>query len=110
MKNKRKNIIKNIKKWYSNRNRLERTLIWSFTALFFISLFFNAGVQAWNGYHGLYLNQNECVDIGVSVALDNASNSYWEIVFIQLLPIIKWIAVAIGIAWILHGVQFRILA
>jgi len=107
MKNK---ILQNTKKWYKRRNRVEKTLLWFFLGLLLVAFIFNAGVQAWNGYHGLNINQNDCVKIGTEVALMNASNSYWQIVLIDFLPTIKLLIILIGIAWIVHGVQFRILA
>lgn len=107
---KRKNILKDFKKWYFNRNRMEKTLFWSFLGLLLISCIFIFGVQAWNGYHGLNIDKNECVNIGVQTALSFEGQSYWMILLTSLLPVIKFLILAIGLAWILHGFQLRVFA
>jgi hypothetical protein len=109
-KNQPKRIIEKVKKWYNHRNRQEIMMIWMLLSLFVISLIFYAGVSAWNGYHGLYISQSSCVNIGVETALQYRTETYWQILLIQFMPIIKMLLLSIAIAWVLHGVQLRIFA
>jgi hypothetical protein len=109
-KNQAKKIVEKVKKWYNHRNRQERMMIWMLLSLFVISLIFYAGVEAWNGHHGLYISQSQCANIGVETALLYRADSYWQILLIQFIPIIKMLLIAIALAWVLHGVQLRIFA
>jgi hypothetical protein len=105
-----KDIKRKVYRWHHNRNELQRTLIWTFVGLIIVALLFNMGVQAWNGYHGKNINAEECKAEASTILGLATSNSWWQSALIIYAPVIKMLLVAIGIAWILHGVQLRLLA
>jgi len=111
MKTKKDSLIKPIVKWYKGLNKVDKRILWSFLGLVFIILLLNLTLESIRTFNSDIFIQ-ECnieriQDVKYALSLQE-ENPYLAFIYSFEKPIAMML-VAIGIAWILHGVGFHII-
>ncbi len=103
--------MKSILKWHRSLNHKYKIILWSFLALVFVILLVNLTIESIRTFDS-DTSEQECntkriQDVRYALSLQE-ENSYLAFIYSFEKPI-AWMLVAIGIAWILHGVGFHII-
>ena len=110
-KTKQENFIKPIMKKYRKMNDLDKRLIWSFFGIMLIILMFNVSIETYRDFNS-DVSLNECNALRISDVRYYLSlqeeNPTLAFIYAFETPI-KFMLIAIGIAWIVHGVGFHII-
>jgi len=111
MNKKSEPLMKPIIKWHKNLNVRDKRILWIFLGLVFVILLVNLTLESVRTFNS-DLSQQECntkriQDVRYALSLQE-ENSYLAFIYAFERPII-FILIAIGIAWILHGVGFYII-
>jgi len=110
MSKKNESLMKPIVKWHKGLNQTDKRILWSFLGLVFVILLVNLTIESIRTFDS-DMSQQECntkriQDVRYALSLQE-ENSYLAFIYAFERPII-FMLIAIGIAWILHGVGFHI--
>jgi hypothetical protein len=110
-KNQEENFLKPLVKKYKKMNNLDKRLLWSFLGIMLISLMFNISIETYRAFNS-DVSLSECNALRISDVRYYLSlqeqNPTLAFIYAFEIPI-KFIIIAIGIAWIVHGVGFHII-
>jgi len=111
MNKKNESSMKPIIKWHKNLNVIDKRILWSFLGLVFVILLVNLTLESVRTFNS-DLSQEECntkriQDVRYALSLQE-ENSYLAFIYAFERPIM-FMLIAIGVAWILHGVGFHII-
>lgn len=111
MNKKNESLMKPIVKWHKSLNQMDKRILWSFLGLVFVILLVNGIIESIRTFDS-DISKQECnikrtQDVRYVLSLQE-ENPYLAFIYAFERPIVMML-VAIGIAWVFHGVGFHII-
>ena len=97
-----KDSFTKIKNWWNNLRLGDKRLIFLFIGLLIILILVNMTISTWT-YEHKKITYEQCYNLELA-------KDYPQWYNILNYPLIKILVFAVAIGWVLHGIQFRILA
>jgi hypothetical protein len=95
---------------YNSLSPIDKRLIWGFVGLVFTIILINLSMDTYYTYHnGQILNREDCVKVGVDVYHQLNDLPRFERFIFEYKSALGLLLTAVAIAWIFHGVGFRII-